>query len=76
MIKVLVWLALMVAGFRFYRDYPAVVMGGFGCVFLYGGLGYCIHRARKARREAQAAGCDAAEVQPAPAAGGDPDEGA
>lgn len=52
MIKVLTWLAIAVAGVVFYPRYPEWVMGGFGCIFLYGGLGYCIHRARKAKREA------------------------
>ena len=54
MVKVLIWLAIAVAGVGFYPAYPEIVIAGFGCIFLYGGLWYCIHRARRARREAMA----------------------
>ena len=53
MIKVLIWLAIVIAGVYLYPRYPEVVMAGFGCIFLYGGLWYCVHRARKAKRAAQ-----------------------
>jgi NSS family neurotransmitter:Na+ symporter len=52
MIKVNIWLAIIIAGAYFYPRYPEWVMCGFSCIFLYGGLWYCIHRARKAKRAA------------------------
>ncbi|MBN2584360.1 MAG: sodium-dependent transporter [Planctomycetes bacterium] len=51
MVKVLIWATLVFAGIYYYPKYPAVVMGAFASVFLYGGLGYCIYRARRAKRE-------------------------
>lgn len=78
-VKVWIWLAILVAAAYFYPRHPEVVMGGFGCLFLYGGLAWCILRARKARQEAHqrelaAEARHAAEAATLPADGQSPYE--
>ncbi len=67
MIKVLLWLAIIIAGVYFYPKHPEIVMAGFGCLFLYGGLGYCILRIRRARRRNRREAAAPADVGRGPA---------